>query len=78
MPRMTEADMLLAAEWLDHYEDDSAENNEADACQRVAAFLRAEVERRQKTALVRATARKHGVPVSVARKAVTRAIERAS
>lgn len=78
MPRMTEADMLLAAEWLDHYEDDSEENNEAEACRRVAAFLRAEVERKQKDALVRATARKHGVPASVARKAVNRAIARAS
>lgn len=67
MARMTTADLLTAAEWLDVNEGD---NGETDACQRVAAFLRAEADRRDREASVRAIAREKGVPAKAVRRAL--------
>lgn len=46
MPRMSADDLSLAAEWLDSYEDVPGSSGEQAACQRVAEFLRREIDRR--------------------------------
>lgn len=69
MPRMTTNDMHIAADWLDMYED-APDGNEAAGCRRVAAFLRAEADRRDREALVRAIAREKGMPAAAVRRAL--------
>lgn len=69
MGRMTTADLHIAADWLDTYED-APDGDEAAGCQRVAAFLRAEADRRDREASVRAIAREKGVPAKAVRRAL--------
>lgn len=62
--RPKDDDILLAAEWLDENEGDP---DEREPMQRVAAWLRAEVDRRNETRSVRKIARASGVSEARAR-----------
>jgi hypothetical protein len=69
MPRVSTDDLNIAAAWLEANEGDEGE---AEACQRVAAFLHAEIDRRHKAAAVRVIAREKNVSPAMVRKALAR------
>lgn len=69
-PRVTIADLELAALWLDCNEGD---DGEADACHRVAAWLEAEISQRLERRAARQISRETGAPMSAARLALTAA-----
>ena len=69
MSRLSIADLEVAAEWLDYNEGD---DGEGDACRRVAAWLRAEAERREAENTARHIARKTGASLAQVRAALRR------
>jgi hypothetical protein len=69
--RVTEDDLLLAAEWLDEYEEGADGQAEMLRMHKVAAWLRKQAEDRQREAAVRTAMRKTGAP----RRVVMRALE---
>ena len=68
--RVSAADLALAAEWLDSY-DDTAE--EAPGMYRVAEWMRAEVARREREVVIRDAAKRNNVPAKTVRRALARA-----
>jgi uncharacterized membrane protein len=62
--RVSVEDLELAAEWLDVNEGDAGE---AEACHRVAEWLRAEADRRGQDRIVRRLAKEAGTTVQHAR-----------
>lgn len=59
-------DLVVAAEWLDNNE---GEAREQESCQRVAEWIRRQIDRREKEAVVKEVSRKTGAgPASVRRK----------
>lgn len=74
--RVSIADLELAAMWLEEYNDgeatdlDGNPDTAAVVMFRVAAWLRAEAERRETDRAVRAIAAAHNVPTTVARTAL--------
>lgn len=68
--RVSVTDLETAAEWLGINEGDEGE---AEACQRVAAWLRGEAARRLDAAAIRGAAKTAGVPLRVARKLLAKA-----
>lgn len=69
MPRVSTEDLNIAANWLEVNEGD---NGEAEACQRVAAFLQAEIDRRHRKAAVRSIVREKNIPARLVRQALAR------
>lgn len=57
-------DLVTAAEWLD---ENDGRDGEQEACQRAAAFLRAEVAKRREAAAVTQVVKQTGVKRSKAR-----------
>jgi hypothetical protein len=70
--RVTTDDLEFAATWLDCYEGQDDDGNNAAAV-RVAAWLRAEVARRERDADVRAVVARTGATKEQARAALARA-----
>ncbi len=62
--RVTPEDLLTAAEWLDQYEGGAEGPVNESSCMRVAAWLRAEADRRTFLAAAREVSRKTGAPMA--------------
>lgn len=68
--RATIDDLVTAAEWLD---ENDGRDGEQEACQRAAAFLRAEVAKRRENAAVLQVSKQTGLKPSKARDVLRRA-----
>lgn len=67
MPRVTDEDLIIAAEWLSVNEGD---NGESESCQRVAAMLERMIKQRHENAAVRSVAKENGVSHAQVRRAL--------
>lgn len=72
MTRISIDDLEVAAEWLDEYELGKTNAPEAESCRRVAAWLRAEADKRLSGIAVRQLVRERGIPGAEARAAAAR------
>jgi hypothetical protein len=75
--RVSADDLAFAADWLDAYDgadEDGTPDANDDAARRVAAWLRAEIERRAEDAAVRDLVKSTGAPPTRIRSALRRSI----
>lgn len=69
MPRASDADLDVAILWLEANEGDSGE---AEACQRIADFLKRQQAKREREATVRRLVNETGASASLVRKALNK------
>jgi len=72
MARVSIDDLAFCAEWMAAYDPAPDENGSAERRDRIVAWLRAEITRRETDAAIRCHARRLGVEPSVVRQALTR------
>lgn len=72
--RVTIDDLAFAVDWIEQYEADEGDSNGA-ARDRLVAWLRAEIERRQRAAAVREVVKQTGVDPARARRVLAAVVQ---
>lgn len=72
MSRATIADLAFAVDWLEAYDASHEDDTNGGPRDRVVEWIKAEIERRETEALLRAAAKKHGVSVATVKKALAK------